>query len=139
MSLELAIQENTSAIRELIAAIANGVPTTGAQVAAVVSEAPAATVEPPKPAAAEKVSQSSGGTNESGASAAPSDTGATAAPIDYEAIKKPFLALVNKKGREAAATLLSQFGIDAGKGGKLSDITADKYADVLAAIEAASV
>lgn len=38
MSLEAVIAENTAALRELIAALANGLPTSAAQVAAVVKE-----------------------------------------------------------------------------------------------------
>lgn len=41
MSLEVAIQENTSALRELIAALAHGVPTTSAQVEKVAADAAA--------------------------------------------------------------------------------------------------
>lgn len=41
MSLEIAVQENTAAIRDLIAALKSGTPVTPAQVAAVVAEAPA--------------------------------------------------------------------------------------------------
>ncbi|MBU0593340.1 MAG: hypothetical protein KKH74_06330 [Gammaproteobacteria bacterium] len=137
MSIEQALAENTSAIRELIAALSNGIPTTGAQVDAVVAEAPASKAEAKKPAAAEKPAPSSGTTSESAASSAPSASGEPPVKLDYDAIKKPFLALVNKKGRDAAAKLLANFGVDAGKGGKLSDIPTEKYADVLAAIETA--
>lgn len=125
MSLELAIQENTNALRDLLAALKSGVPTTAA-VAHEVKEAK-------KSAPAEKTASSESGATQQTAT----ETDAPAAVLDYEAIKKPFLALVNKKGRDAAAALLNQFGVDAGKGGKLSDIPADKYADVLAAIEVA--
>ncbi|BCB27034.1 hypothetical protein SKTS_19200 [Sulfurimicrobium lacus] len=135
MSLETVIQENTNALRDLIAAIANGIPTTSAQVAAVATQA-AEKVEAKaekKSAQAEKPASSESGATPQTAT----ETAAPAVVLDYEAIKKPFLSLVNKKGRDAAAALLNQFGVDAGKGGKLSDIPADKYADVLAAIETA--
>lgn len=129
--LEIAIQENTAALRELLAALKAGVPTTPA----VAQEVKAQEVvkESKKSAPVEKPASSPSG-------ATPPtvvDTAAPAAEVDYEAIKRPFLALVNTKGRDAAAALLAQFGVDAGKGGKLSDIPADKYADVLAAIEVA--
>lgn len=139
MSLEIALQENTNAIRELIATIANGIPTTGAQVAAVVAEAPAQAKAEKKPAAAEKATQSSGGTKPSETSAAPSDTGASAEAktLVYDDIKKPFLSLVSAKGRDAGAALLLQFGVDASKGGKLTEIPVEKYAEVLEAINKA--
>lgn len=137
MSLEIAIQENTNALRDLIVAISKGIPTTAAQVAEVVAQAPAEK----KPAAAKEAAPSSGGTNASAASAAPSDTGASAPAkaLVYDDIKKPFLSLVNAKGRDAGAALLLQFGVDATAGGKLTAIPADQYADVLAAIEKAGV
>lgn len=57
-------------------------------------------------------------------------------PLTYDDIKEPFLKeLVAKKGREAGAKLLKEFGVP--DGGKLSDIPADKWADVLAAIRKA--
>lgn len=130
MSIEQALAENTSAIHQLIAALSNGIAPTHAQVAAVVAEAPAK---------AEKVEAKKPTQTDKPASPPPvAETAAPAAVLDYEAIKRPFLALVNKKGRDAAAALLAHFGIDAGKGGKLSDIPADKYAEVLDAINEAS-
>jgi hypothetical protein len=116
MSLETAIQENTHAIRELIATIAQGLPATSAQVAAVVKAAPKAEKVEVKKAEEKKEE--------------------TAAPVvDFEAVKKPFLALVNAKGNDVARELLAQFGVPAG--GKLGAVAPERYPDMLVAIKKA--
>lgn len=130
MSLEIAIQENTSAIRELIAAIANGIPTTNAQVAAVVAETPTKAKAPTKAKEPE--------TTLPGKAVWPFPTpGVQTLTVDFETVKKPFLALVNKKGRDAGVAILTAFGVPTG--GKLGDIPVEKFAEALAAIEKASM
>lgn len=75
MSLEVAIQENTAALRELIAAISKGVPVAASTVAAVVNENKNA--EKPKADAKKQTgSQSTGATSGTQTSTAQSDTGA---------------------------------------------------------------
>ena len=123
MSLENAILENTTAIRDLIAAMSKAAPSAHAQVAATV-EAPtieAPTIEAPTIEAP---------TIEAPTAEAPT---AEAPTVDFEAVKKPFLMLVNTKGRDAAVALLTAFGVKAG--GKLGDIPAEKFPEVLDAIK----
>lgn len=90
MSLEAAIQENTSVLKELLAKLSAGaVIATAAAPAPAVPATPAAT---PAPAA---------------------DTGKTEAKaLTYDAdVKGPFLAFAKAKGREAAMKLLGEFKV----------------------------
>lgn len=126
MTLETALAENTAAIRELIAALSLRSPgaIAYAEQKAIVLEPPAAepVVEKPKAKRAEKP--------------APEPAPAPAAPaVTYEEIRGPFLTqLVAKKGREAGAELLREFGV--ADGGKLSDIPQARWGEVLEAINA---
>lgn len=125
MTLEAAIQENTSAIRELIAAISKGVPTTTAQVAAVVAEAPKtdksakAVTEPEAPAKPETAAPAT--------SQAASDSAPAASAPTYEEVKHAIVKLSGSKGRDAVVSLLSEFG--AGKG---PDLKPEQFADFIA-------
>lgn len=121
MSLEATIQENTAAIRELIAAIAKGLPVTGAQVAAVVAEAPAevAKEKPPAPKTEAKAE-----------TPAPAEEAPKLAT--YEDVRKAINDLAKAKGRDAVVGVLGQFG--AAKG---PDVKPEQYAAfVVAAHEA---
>lgn len=111
MSLEIAVQENTAAIRELIEAIKQGVPATQAQVAAVVTESadtkPAKTekakvekkAEAPKPEAEE----SSAATQEQKEEAA-------AAEVSLDDVVAATLALGKAGKRQQLVEKLGELG-----------------------------
>lgn len=143
MSLEATIQENTNAIRELIAAIQAGVPTTAAQVAAVVTEAAtdklAETVkeEAPakKPTTAKKAEPApTQPTAEAVAADAPeqkAEPSAQGAAPTYQATADAVTSLARTKGREAAVAVLTKFGAS-----KLPDVKPEQFAAVIAECEA---
>lgn len=130
MSIEQALAENTAAIRELIEAIKNGVPTTTAQVEAVAAEAKAEKpkaekkTEAPKPEP--EAEESSAATQEQ------KDEPAAAEGITYEAVAAAITKLSRTKGRDAAVGVLAQFDAK-----KLPDVAPEKFAEVLAAAEEA--
>lgn len=142
MSLEATIQENTDAIRELIAAIKAGVPTTAAQVAAVVTEAkpektPAAKeTTAKKTTPAEKVEPApTQPIAEAVADAAPEkkdEPSEQAAAPTYQATADAVTKLAREKGRDAAIGVLSKFGA-----AKLPDVKPEQFAAVIAACEEA--
>jgi hypothetical protein len=158
MSLEATIQENTNAIRELIAAIKSGVPTTAAQVAAVVTEAkttPCAghgaetakeegKAKPEKEtaaknAAATEAAASTQSTAEAGADAAQekkadnSEASDKAAEVPaYPSVVSAINKLAQGKGRDAAVAVLSKFGVTRGP-----ELKPEQYAAVIAACEEA--
>lgn len=105
MSLEQAIQENTAAIRELIAALGKGAPS---QAAAPVETA---TVEEPKveKPAKEKKQQAPAATPESKEEAAPAAD--EPAPVSYDDCAQAVTKLAKTKGRPAAVALLGQFDL----------------------------
>lgn len=128
MSLEVAINENTQAIRELIAALAKGVTPTPAQVEAVAIE---------------------GKANKAAKEAAKEAAKAVAAPTQVEAPaedKEPFgvtgysyqdaAAAITKlsrlKGRDAAVALLYKF-----KASNLKEVQPDQFAEIIEAANAA--
>lgn len=130
MSLEIAIQENTKAIRELIAAISNGIPTTAAQVAAVVQEAqveekPAKTEKKAKAEKAETPKAETAATPEPKADAAPA---ADDAPeVTYQDAAAAITQLSKVKGRDAAVALLKKFGAS-----KLPEVKPEDFAAIVA-------
>ncbi len=160
MSLEATIQENTNAIRELIAAIKSGVPTTAAQVAAVVTEAkttPCAghdaetakeegKAKPEKETAAKKTTAaateaaaSTQSTAEAGAGAAQekkadnSEASDKAAEVPaYPSVVSAINKLAQGKGRDAAVAVLSKFGVTRGP-----ELKPEQYAAVITACEEA--
>ena len=123
--LKSAVEANTNAIRDLIAALGNGQHATPAQVAAVVKEAkPKAekkqeTAKPEvvdTPTTAEEV-------------AAPEPKAENSAPAaTYDDAAKAITALAKSKGRDAAMAVLSKFGA-----AKLPDVKPDDFAAVIAA------
>lgn len=117
MSLEAAIAENTKALNTLISLYQGGAVATKptAPVATKTPQTkPAPTAEAPKTQAAEPFP----------------------AAITYEEIRKPFLDMVNKKGRAVAEALLLELGLEPGQ--KLSAIAEADYGKALAAIQKAS-
>ena len=105
MSLEQAIQENTAAIRELIAALGKGAPSQAA------APAETATVEEPKAEkpAKEKKQQAPAATPESKEEAAAAAD--EPAPVSYDDCAQSVTKLAKAKGRPAAVALLGQFDL----------------------------
>lgn len=128
MSIEQALAENTAAIRELIEAIKNGVPTTTAQVEAVAAEAKAEKPKAEKKAEAPKPEAEA----EPAATPEPKTEPAAAEAVDYDTVAKAITRLSRAKGRDAAVAVLAQFDAK-----KLPDVAPEQFADVLAAAEEA--
>lgn len=126
MSLEATIQENTNAIRELIAAIKAGVPTTAAQVAAVVTEAKTTPCAEQKPEALTQMTASEAVQALDGIANRPAD-----APT-YQAAASAMTKLARTKGREAAVAVLKQFGVS-----KLPEVKPEDFAAFISACEEA--
>lgn len=130
MSIEQAITENTAAIRDLIEAIKNGVPTTTAQVEAVAAEAKAEKpkaekkTEAPKPEAEESSAATQEQKDEPAAAEGKQPT--------YEEVAAAITKLSRTKGRDAAVAVLTQFSAK-----KLPDVAPEQFAEVLAAAEEA--
>lgn len=114
MSLELALQENTLAIRELIAALAKQPPTTKAAktkpmpAAAQPAEAPPTKAEPAPPAAPESASAEQ--------------------PVNYDTAKESILDVVAQHGTAAAAEILNSFGAS-----NLQQVPAEQWPAVIQA------
>lgn len=116
MSLETVIAENTAAIRDLIAALANGQPTSAAQVAAVVTEAKAETKAPatkkakpdPKPEVVEEAAEESAATPEQKVE------DAAAAEITQDDITKVVIALGKAGKRAELIELLGAYEVSRG-------------------------
>ena len=138
MSIEQALAENTSAIRELIAAIRAGVPTTAAQVAAVVAEAPAAETakakDPAKEAARAEVSDAAehGKTAAQAVEALAGHANKPTPTATYEDAKAAVLKISKEKGRDAAVAVLSTFGVK-----KLPDLQPENYGALVAKVDEA--
>lgn len=119
MSLELAIQENTIALRALIA---------------VMTSAPAAALNEAAPAqAAEPVNQTTNVepiTKNQVKKEAPADQGAEAPT--YQATADAVTKLARTKGREVTVDVLAQFGAS-----KLPEVQPEQFAALIAACEAA--
>ncbi len=147
MSIESMLAENTAAIRELIAAINATQTALQSPGARAYAEAKALVLEPAEPAPAvepEKKAKRSRVEKPTPAVTDPTPPVTEPAPelelvpepvveVTYEDIRVPFLTqLVARKGRDAGAALLLEFGVR--EGGKLSDIPKDRWPAVLAAI-----
>ncbi|MEY4402315.1 MAG: hypothetical protein RIR91_350 [Verrucomicrobiota bacterium] len=146
MTLEAAIAENTVAIRDLIAALSLRSPG-----AIAYAEQKAIVLEPPPaPEAVEVATPPKAKRQRAEKPAEPTPVVAEPTPVapppapeppppppprtvTYDEIKVPFLTqLVARKGRDAGAALLREFGVP--DGGKLSDIPQEKWAAVVEAI-----
>lgn len=125
MSLELALQENTSAIHKLIAALSNG----NLTLPVAKEEAPAK-----KPKAEKQETPASTASTEPAdtpttaePAAAPEPKASPSAPTANEVTAEQAVVLLRevmaKKGRDAAIGLLDSFGVK-----KLSELPADKLA-----------
>ena len=105
MSLEQAIQENTAAIKALIAALGTGATSQAA------APAETATVEEPKAEkpTKEKKQQAPAATPESKDEVAPAAD--EPAPVSYDDCAQSVTKLAKSKGRPAAVALLGQFDL----------------------------
>lgn len=110
MSLESVIAENTAAIRELIEAIKNGVPTTAAQVAAVAAEAKAD--KPEKAKVEKKAAPKPEAEAEEQSAATPEQKAEDAAVEVTEAeVKEVTIALGKSGKRDALVAKLEEYGV----------------------------
>lgn len=143
MSLEIALQENTAAIKELIAKLTAEGLTQRAAVGTVMHQvAQEATSKPEevkkeapvKKPAAETASSPSGATppsEEKKVDAPVLDFAALAEQPSYDQVKAKLLALSKEKGREPTVTLLSRFGATRGP-----DLKPEQYAKFIADVDA---
>lgn len=113
--LEVAIQENTAAVRELIALYKAG--------AGAPPPAPKAETAPDAPADAPKGRKATD-TKTPAADAKP-------AAVTYEQAAKAVTALIQRKGKPVALALLGKFGA-----AKLPEVKPERFAEVVAACEA---
>ncbi|CAB5162316.1 hypothetical protein UFOVP151_18 [uncultured Caudovirales phage] len=127
MSLEATIQENTNAIRDLIKTLAAGVPTTAAQVEAVVQQAKpkavAAEVKTVAAASQEPQTQTAAASSKPSSSATPESKEFT-----YQEAAAAVLELSKAKGRNAALAVLTGFGA-----ANLKEVKPEQYGAVMAA------
>lgn len=139
MSLEQAITDHASALRELAAAIRStisGAHEIGATTDRVISEAKKTASAP----AADKKTEAKAETKKPAATPAAETTAetetATASPSDgpaptYDTVKAKVLALAQAKGRDVLVDLLSRHGVT-----KAPDLKEAQYAKFLADIDA---
>ena len=128
MSLEAAIQENTTALRELLTHF------TGMKAAnEVATKKPDLKVVDTQPAKTEPVKTEA--VKVEPVTASRSEPVKT---LTFDEVRIPFVAMATKKGNAVVVELLAQFGVDATKGGKLSAIDSAHWPEVLVAIQKAS-
>lgn len=133
MSIESLLAENTAAIRELIAAINASQTALQSPGARAYAQAKAIVLEPEEPVAEPAPEPEKKAKRQRAEKPAPEPE--PAVEVTYEQIRQPFLTqLVAKKGRDAGAALLREFGVP--DGGKLSDIPQARWREVLTAINA---
>lgn len=133
MSLEATIAENTNAIRELIEAIANGIPTTAAQVAAVAgASAPKEKATAKKPDAKTEAASTQTTAAATAVQEPKAENSGASPALKYDEVAKAVLAVSAKHGREAALGLLKQFSLDTLKAAK-----PEQFADIKAAADKA--
>lgn len=141
MSLEIAITENTAALRDLIAALALQSPgaIAYAQQKALVLEPPEDAPAPEEKPKRRKAAPAAAPAVEAPAPAPTPPPEEPAAPaITFDDLKTAFLSLlISSKGRDAGVALLRDFGV--GEGGKLSDIPADQWGRVMVEIHLRSL
>lgn len=134
MSLEIAISENTAAIHALIAALSNpSVAVTSGDVPAqapVAKNSASSTPEGASMPKAEAAVKKSAKADEK--PAADVATAPAAGDVTYEDAAAAVQALAKSKGRDAALAVLKAFGAS-----KLPDVDVSRFADVVAACEAA--
>ncbi|KAA3649375.1 MAG: hypothetical protein DWQ11_18705 [Proteobacteria bacterium] len=139
MSLEKALADNTAAIRELIEAIKAGVPTTVAQVAAVVTEAKSTAAEKTKvdasaKAEAEKPETLTQMTASEAQEALQGHANQPAKAPTYQDAADAVTKLARSKGRDAAVSVLAA---EPFKAAKLPDVKPEHFAALITACEEA--
>lgn len=132
MSLEATIQENTAALRDLIAVLAKGATPTAAQVEAVATEAKAEKASAKKTQAAATQELPTPTASDNSASSSPATPAAEpelqATNPTYQDAAGAITKLSRTKGRDAAVALLTKFGA-----AKLPDVKPEQFAAVIAA------
>lgn len=119
--LEVAVQENTVALRELIALLKGG----------AASAAPTAATAPAAPAAPAAAAPRTRKPAETKTDPAPAEPEKAAAPTTYEQAAKAVTSLIQRKGKPAALAVLEKF-----EAKKLPDIKPERFADVVSMCEA---
>ena len=123
MTLEAAIQENTAAVRDLIAAInAQAAGGTAVKVTNTTTKTTKAATTSPVPAPAEKAKEP----------AAPAPA-ATDSDVTYQEASKAVIGLKNAKGRDAAVAVLAQFNAK-----NLQEVKPEDFAAVVKACQEAA-
>lgn len=126
MSLELAIKENTEAVRlltELMTKITSGAVVVATNTAEILdAEIAKATKASTTPKAETKPAKTE---------AAPAQVKSEAAAVTYEDVKKAILAFQQANGREATLATLKAFGAARG-----TDLKPEQYAEALATLTA---
>jgi len=123
MSLEIAIAENTAAVRELIGILSKGIaPAAPASELAPVdaAPAPAKTEKKTKPAKEEPKAEE------------PASPPEPADPVTYEQVAAAITAVAAKHGRQGALDVLGRFGAKSGK-----ELKPEQYAEVVAVAKSA--
>lgn len=123
MSLEQALQENTVAIRELIAALTNHAPTP-----APTKEVEAAAEKAVEKAKAKAPAKKTEPAVETAANRS-SDADATSDAVTYSQVSDAVLKLVAAKGRAAATDILTDMGLKSAREAK-----PEQYAELLAKV-----
>lgn len=133
MSLEIALQENTATMRELIAAL-NNMPHIGTPVAAPIEEPVVEQTEEPaevaqEPATEKPTGRSAKKSQEPAATpepkAEPAAAEPQAEPVTYEQVSQAIKKLAATKGRESAVEVLRAHGVAKG-----TDLQPKQYAAV---------
>lgn len=130
MSLELALQENTSALHTLIALLEKGgVPVApAAETKAAATKAAVSKPVAEKPAPVE-TKEYADGTTATGTAPLPDESPlADAKPVTYDDAKAAVTSVVKAKGRDAGLAVLAKFGTES-----LLAVPADQWAAVIAA------
>ena len=118
MSLEAVIQENTNALRDLIAQLQAGQPPAAIKVAEVAAPVPA-----PAPAVKEEKPKA-----EAKAETKTEKADASTVEVTIDAVKKATTDLAKAKGRDAAVEVLGQFDAK-----NANEVKPEAYADFIAA------
>jgi hypothetical protein len=126
MPLEKDVQDLTSAINKLIAVLTPASVGTAAQ--AIVASQPTAPA-----VVAETTAKAEATAAKAEATAAPPANTNAAAAVPYEAVRDAVVALAGAKGKDAALAIIQKFGVASAK-----DLPTDKYAEAIAALQAAA-
>lgn len=126
MSLEAVIQENTNALRDLIAQLQAGQAPAAIKVVEAVVRAAKESSKDPEPTTAEVKEKSKGDPKPEKAD------DASASEVTIDMVKKATTDLAKAKGRDAAVAVLAQFDAK-----NANDVKVERYAEYIAAASAA--